>query len=135
LLGTTCTQWPPDCSLALSSCLVSYHTCSGTVRCGQSTRPEQSLSFAVERYIIRPAKCKACVKHDSRPNNSRSLIDTDGKYYSPKPCKSPSGLNFSLTLSYSKMTYLFKQIQVTTYSSQVTGNHPTSTGLSKLSIS
>jgi hypothetical protein len=74
------------------------------------------------------------VRHDSRPNNGRSLIDTDGKHYSPKPCKSPSGLNFNLTLSYSHMTYFFKQIQVTTYSSQVTGNHPTSADLSKLSI-
>jgi hypothetical protein len=73
--------------------------------------------------------------HDSRPNNGRSLIDTDGKHYSPKPCKSPSGLNFTLTLSYSKMTYFFKQIQVTTYGSQVTGNHLTSTDPSKLSIS
>ena len=73
---------------------VSYHTCSGTVRCGQSTRPEKSPSFAVGRYFIRPAKCKACVQHDSRPNNGRSLIDTDGKHYSPKHCKSPSGLNF-----------------------------------------
>jgi hypothetical protein len=88
----------------------------------------------VERYVIRPAKCKACVQHDPRPNNGRSLTDTDEKNYSPKPCKSPSGLNFKLTLSYPMMTYLFKQIQVTTYNSQVTGNHPTSTGLSKLSI-
>jgi hypothetical protein len=96
-----------------------------------TTAPVQCV--AVERYIIRPAKYKACVQHDSRPNNGRSLIDTDRKHYSPKPCKFPSGLNFTLTLSYSQMTYFLKQIQVTTYSSQVTGNHPTSTGLSKLS--
>jgi hypothetical protein len=88
----------------------------------------------VERYIIRLAKYKTCVQHDSRPNNGRSLIDTDEKHYSPKPCKSSSGLNFTLTLSYSKLTYVFKQIQVTTYSLQVIGNHPTSTGISKLSI-
>jgi hypothetical protein len=112
---------------------VSCHYCSGTVRYGQSTRPKESPSFAVERYIIRPAKCNACVQHDSRPNNGRSLIDTDGKHYSPKLCKFSPGLNFTLTLSYSQMTYFLKQIQVTTYSSQVTGNHPTSTGLSKLS--
>ena len=61
-------------------------------------------SFTVERYFIRPAKCKACVQHDLRPNNGRSLIDTDGKHYSPKPCKSPSGLNFKLTLSYTMTT-------------------------------
>jgi hypothetical protein len=79
------------------------------------------------------SKCKACVQHDSRPNNGRSLIDTDGKHYSPKPCKFPSGLDFTLTLSYFLTTSFLKQIQVNTYSSQVTGNHLTSTGLSKLS--
>jgi hypothetical protein len=43
-------------------------------------------------------------------------------------CLTPRGV------TYPKMVYLFKQVQVTTYSSQVTENHPTSTGLSKLSI-
>ena len=61
---------------------------------GNLLGPKKSPSFAVGRYFIRPAKCKACIQHDSRPNNGRSLIDTDGKHYSLKLCKSPSGLNF-----------------------------------------
>jgi hypothetical protein len=32
----------------------------------------------VERYFIRSAKCEACIQHDKRGDNDRSLTDTDG---------------------------------------------------------
>ena len=71
---------------------------------GNLLGPNNLPASRSERYFIRLAKCKACVQHDSRPNNGRSLIDTDEKHYSPKLSKSPSGLNYKLTLSYTMTT-------------------------------
>ena len=34
--------------------------------------------------VIRPTKCQACVQHDKRTCNDRSLTDTDGDRSTPK---------------------------------------------------
>jgi hypothetical protein len=36
--------------------------------------PNSVISFAVERYFIRPAKCEACVQHDKR-DEQRSVLN------------------------------------------------------------
>jgi hypothetical protein len=53
-------------------------------------------------------------------------------HYSPKPYKTPSGLYLSInTWSFLWNHHITKSNQTTTYSSQVTGYHPTSTSLSR----
>jgi hypothetical protein len=88
-------------------------------------------SFAVERYFIRPAKCEACVQHDKR-DEQRSVLNRHRRnHYSPKPYKTPPGLRLSInTWLLIKIPNTANHSQVFTYSSQVTGNHPTFTGLS-----
>jgi hypothetical protein len=88
-------------------------------------------SFAVERYFIRPAKCEACVQHDKR-DEQRSVLNRHRRNnYSPKPYKTPPGLRLSInTWLLSIITIIVNHNQVSTYISQVIGNHPTSTGLS-----
>jgi hypothetical protein len=88
-------------------------------------------SFAVERYFIRPAKCEACVQHDKR-DEQRSVLNWHRRnHYSPKPYKTPPGLRLSInTWLLFMITITANHNPVSTYNSQVTGNHPTSTGLS-----
>jgi hypothetical protein len=87
-------------------------------------------SITVERYFNRPAKCEACVQHDKR-DEQRSVLNRHRRnHYSPKPYKTPPGLRLSDTWLLSMITIIANHNQVFTYSSQVTGNHPTSTGLS-----
>jgi hypothetical protein len=88
-------------------------------------------SFTVERYFIRPAKCEACVQHDKR-DEQRSVLNRHRRnHYSPKPYKTPPSLRLSInTWLLFMITIIANHNQVFTYISQVTGNHPTSTGLS-----
>ena len=83
-----------DCSLVLSSRprVLPHLLWHSALRAIYSARIISQLHG--RKVLYSPAKCKACVQHDSRPNNGRSLIDTDEKHYSPKLCKSPSCLNF-----------------------------------------
>jgi hypothetical protein len=88
-------------------------------------------SFAVERYFIWPAKYEACVQHDKRDEQRSVLNRYRRNHYSPKPYKTPSGLPLSInTWLLSMITIIANHNQVSTYNSQVTGNYPTSTGLS-----
>jgi hypothetical protein len=84
-----------------------------------------------ERYFIRPAKCEACVQHDKR-DEQRSVLNRHRRdHYSPKPYKTPLGLPLSInTWLLSMTTIIANHNQVSTYNLQVTGNHPTFTGLS-----
>jgi hypothetical protein len=93
--------------------------------------PNSVTSFAVERYVIRPAKCKACVQHDKR-DEQRSVLNRHRRnHYSLKPYKTPLSLHLSInTWLFSMITIIANHNQVSTYISQVTGNHPTSTVLS-----
>jgi hypothetical protein len=89
-------------------------------------------SFAVKKYFIRPAKCEACVQHDKRDEQRSVLNRHRWNHYSPKPYKTPLGLPlFINTWLLSMITIIANHSHVFTYISQVTGNHPTSTGLSK----
>jgi hypothetical protein len=88
-------------------------------------------SFAVERYFIRPAKYEACVQHDKRDEQQSVLNRHRRNHYSPKPYKTLPGLHLSInTWLLSMITIITNNNQISTYISQVTGNHPTSTGLS-----
>jgi hypothetical protein len=94
--------------------------------------PNSVTSFAVERYVIRPAKYEACVQHDKRDEQRSVLNRHRQNHYSPKPYKTPPGLHLSInTWLFSMITIIANHNQVSTYISQVTGNHSTSTGLSK----
>jgi hypothetical protein len=64
-------------------------------------------------------------------SNDRSLTDTDGITLVQNPIRLRPVFAYPLTLGYlSRFTITANHSQVFTYSSQVTGNHPTSTGLS-----
>jgi hypothetical protein len=93
--------------------------------------PNSVTSFAVERYVIRPAKCKACIQHDKR-DEQRSVLNRHRRnHYSPKPYKTPPSLHLSInTWLFSMITIIANHNQISTYISQVTGNHPISTSLS-----
>jgi hypothetical protein len=126
-------QGPPDCQdapWAHSSRPCRTHFSTGTcTRVGPD--PNHVTSFTVERYFIRPAKCEACVQHDKR-DEQRSVLNRHRRnHYIPKPYKTPSGLHLSInTWLLSKITIIANHNQVSTYISQVTRNHPTSTALS-----
>jgi hypothetical protein len=92
--------------------------------------PNSVTSFAVERYFIRPAKYEACVQHDKRDEQRSVLNRHRQNHYSPKPYKTPSSLHLSInTWLFSMITIIANYNQVSIYILQVTGNHPTSTGL------
>ena len=111
--------------------LLNHHQYSAYI--GPIPGPDSAQASRSERLIL-PAKCGACVQHDKRAVNDRSLIDT-GRGTIVNPPKDPARSQICiphLVILYQSNHCLIKQ--VSTYISQVTGNHPTSTGLSKLSI-
>jgi hypothetical protein len=128
------TQGPPDCQdapWAHPSC--PRHTPFSTSLPIRVYPGSNSVtSFAVERYFIRLAKCEACIEHDKR-DEQRSVLNRHRRnHYSPKPYKIPLGLPlFIIIWLLSMITIIANHNQVFTYISQVSGNHLTSTGLSK----
>jgi hypothetical protein len=127
------TQGPPDCQdapWAHSSC--PCHTPSAPVYQSEFIPAQNSItSFTVKKYFIRPAKCEACVQHDKR-DEQRSVLNWHRRnHYSLKPYKTPPGLRLSInTWLFSMTTIIANHNPVSTYNSQVTGNHLTSTGRS-----
>ena len=95
--------------------------------------PDSVQASRSERLILL-AKYGACVNHDKRAINDRSLIDTGRALQSTHHMTLP-GLKFPFHtwLFFSQSNHCLIK-QVSTYISQVTGDLPTSTGLSKLSI-
>jgi hypothetical protein len=127
------TQGPPDCQDAPWA--HSSRPCHTPFSTGTRTHVGPGLnhvtSFAVKRYFIRPAKCEACVQHDKRDEQRSVLNRHRQNYYSPKSYKTLPGLYLSInTWLLFMITIISNHNQVSTYISQVTGNHPTSTGLS-----
>jgi hypothetical protein len=127
------TQGPPDCQdvpWAHSSrpCHTPFST---NMRIHVGPRPNHATSFTVERYFIRPAKYETCVQYDKR-DEQRSVLNRHRRnHYSPKPYKTPPGLHLSInTWLFFMITIIANHNQVSTYISQVTGNHLTSIGLS-----
>jgi hypothetical protein len=126
------TQGPPDCQDApwAHSSRPRHTPFSTSLPIRVYLGSNSVTSFAVERYFIRPAKCEACVQHDKRDEQRLVLNRHRRNHYSPKPYKTPPGLHLSNTWLLSMITILANHNQVSTYNSQVTGNHLTSTGLS-----
>jgi hypothetical protein len=127
------TQGPPDCQDApwAHSSRPRYTPFSTCLPTRVYPGSKSVTSFAVERYFIQLAKCEACVQHDKR-DDQRSVLNRHRRnHYSPKPYKTPPGLRLSInTWLLFMITITANHNPVSTYSSQVTGNHPTSTGLS-----
>jgi hypothetical protein len=127
------TQGPPDCQDApwAHSSHPRYTPFNTSLPTRVYPGSKSVTSFTVERYFIRPAKCEACVKHDKR-DEQRSVLNRHRRnHYSPKPYKTPPGLRLSInTWLLFMITITANHNPVSTYNSQVTGNHLTSTGLS-----
>jgi hypothetical protein len=127
------TQGPPDCQDApwAHSSRPRYTPFNTSLPTRVYPGSKSVTSFAVERYFIRPAKYEACVQHDKRDEQRSVLNRHRQNHYSPKPYKTPPGLRLSInTWFLSMITIIANHNQVSTYISQVIGNHPTSTGLS-----
>ena len=58
---------------------------------GNPLGPKKSPSFAVGRYFIRPAKCKACVQHDSRTAASATSSPSAVPRSTPTPTPRHAG--------------------------------------------
>jgi hypothetical protein len=88
-------QGPPDCQelglaypWAHSSCPC-QSPIQAPIRASSGFIPARLVPLASRsERVIRPAKCEACVQHDKRDDNDRSLIDSDGNYRhtGPMPC-------------------------------------------------
>jgi hypothetical protein len=70
------TQGPPDSQDALwaHSSRFRHTPCSTNTRVRVNPGPNNAISFAVERYFIRPAKYEACIQHDKR-DEQRSVLN------------------------------------------------------------
>jgi hypothetical protein len=127
------TQGPPDCQDApwAHSSRPRHTPFSISLPIRVYPGSNSVTSFAIERYFIRPAKCEACVQYDKR-DEQRSVLNRHRRnHYSPKPYKTPPDLSlFINTWLLYMITIIANHNQVFTYISHVTGNHPTSTGLS-----
>jgi hypothetical protein len=127
----------PDCQESGLACPWAHSSCpchtpiSTNARTRVDPGPNSVTGFAIKRYFILPAKCEICVQHDKR-DKQRSVLNWHRRnHYSPKPYKTPPGLHLSInTWLFSMITIIANHNQVSTYISQVTGNHLTSTGLS-----
>jgi hypothetical protein len=127
------TQGPPDCQDAPWAHSSRPRHTSFSISLPIQVYPGSNsvTSFAIERYFIRPVKYEACVQHDKRDEQWSVLNRHRRNHYSLKPYKTPSGLCLSInTWLLSMITIIANHNQVSTYISQVTGNHPSSTGLS-----
>jgi hypothetical protein len=74
------TQGPPDCQESGLVCPWAHSSrpCHTPISTNMCTHVDPSLnsaiSFTVERYFIRPAKCEACVQYDKR-DEQRSILN------------------------------------------------------------
>jgi hypothetical protein len=91
----------------------------------QSTPGPNSVPASRSERLILLVKYGACVQHDKRDDNGRSLIDADGITIVQNPIRLRP-----ISIYPSASGYFHIISQVTTYISQVTENHSTSTVLS-----